>query len=171
MVDPREQERERIKNMGEPIGLTFFDKATPSEQRYLGDPDDVAAIVREFCMEVFDLRGRVNDGRLTGGQGLDQLEALANRYAGIFYGKEPGSFRAMPFNSPNGVGDFIVKRLGLTEGVEQAGYILFMNTANQIFEAYQGFMDGSMDEETVRFRIEAAIEDTSSILLGLPPEE
>jgi hypothetical protein len=169
--DPRAQERERIKNLGEPVGFTFFAEPTAPDQRYLGDPDDVAAIVREFCVAVYDIRSKVTQDKLTGPEALAQLEALANRYAGIFYGKEPGQYRAMPFNSPAMLGDFIIKRMGLAESPEQAGYVLFMNTANQILEAYAGHLTGTMDEETVRFRTEAAIDDTGNILLGLPPED
>jgi hypothetical protein len=169
--DPRAQERERIKNIGEPVGFTFFAEPTPSEARYLGNPDDVSAIVRDFCVATYEIRSKVTQATLTGDEALAQLEALAHRYAGIFYGKEPGQYRSMPFNSPQMLGDFIVKRLGLEEPLEQAGYVLFMNTANQILEAYAGHQSGAMDDETVQFRTEAAIEDTTGILLGLPPEE
>lgn len=166
-----QQNRERIRNISQPDGFTFFAEQTGPEQLYLGNPEDVAFVVREFCVAVYDLRSRVTMGKVEPDAAVAKLDELANQYAGIFYGKGPERYRPMPFNSPAGVGKFIVERLGLKEEPEQAGYVLFMNTANQILEAYEGHIEGTMDEETVRFRIEAAIEDTSGILLGLPPEE
>lgn len=169
--DPRVAEQERIKALGEPVGFSFFEEPTAPDGRYLGSPDDVAAIVREFCVGAYEIRSKVTMGTLNSNAALEQLEALAHRYAGIFYGKEPKQYRAMPFNSPDMLGDFIVKRLGLSEPVEQAGYVLFMNTANQILEAYAGHQAGTMDDATVQWRMDAAVEDTASILLGLPPED
>lgn len=171
MTDPADNERERIKNISEPQGFTFFAEPTPPGQRYLGDPEDVEATVRDFCLAVYELRGAVGEGKVTGPVALSRLEDLANRYAGIFFGREPADFRTMPFNAPDGVGEFIKRRMGLEEPPEQAGYVLFMNTANQILEAYEGHQSGAMDEETVKFRLDAAVEDAKGMLLGLPLEE
>lgn len=166
-----QQNRERIRNIAQPDGFTFFAEPTGAEQLYLGSPEDVAFIVREFCGAVYDIRSRVTMGKVEGAAAVAKLDELANEYAGIFYGRQPERYRPMPFNSPAGVGKFIIERMGLKEEPDQAGYVLFMNTANQILEAYEGHMTGAMDEGTVQFRIEAAIEDTTGILLGLPPEE
>lgn len=164
-----EGSRERAADRGQPQGLTFFESETEEGKRYLGDPADVEMTVREFAGEAHQIASDATFERITGEVAMDRLNALCDRYAGIFYGKEPGGFRAMPFNNPKSLGAFINERLGMTEPHDKAASVLFMNTANQIFEAYQGTMSGTLDDADAQFLIESAIDDTSRILLGLPP--
>ena len=111
---------------------------------------------------------RVN-GKISGDEAFQRLHDLCMEYQAIFYGQRPDRYRAMPFNSPEGLGAFIIQRLGMKAPKEQAAYTLLMSTANQILEAYHAYLTDALADDDVQFRIEAAIEDAQRILLGLPP--
>lgn len=159
----------RAADRGQPQGLTFFDVPTGEDQRYLGDPVDVEATVRDFVAAAHKIGSDAAQDVTSGEDAMRLLNALCDRYAGIFYGKEPSRFRSMPFNSPQMLGAFINERLGMQEPQDKAAFVLFMNCANQVFEAYHGHMSGGASEDDTRFLIESAIDDTVAILLGLPP--
>lgn len=167
---PQQSTPERIKEVGSPQGFTFFAERTGDDQLYLGSPSDVAEIVRAFCMGVFEIRSAAGRGEFSGSEALKRMNDLAEEYAAIFYGQRPQKYRAMPFNSPAGLGSFINQRLGMTDPIDRAAHTLFMSTGNQILSAYHGHQTGALADDDVRFQIEAAIDDAASILLGLPPE-
>ena len=158
----------RAADRGQPQGLTFFDTPTSEDQRYLGDPVDVEATVRDFVAAAHKIASDAAQEVTSGEEALRLLNALCDRYAGIFYGQEPSRFRSMPFNSPQMLGRFINERLGMQEPDDKAAAILFMNCANQVFEAYHLHMSGEASEGDIRFLIESAIDDAVAILLGLP---
>jgi hypothetical protein len=169
MANERDTEKQRIENLGYPVGFGFLEGEISGDVRYLGAPGDVESIVREFALEVSEIADKANNGVLDQADALAALEASAERYGGIFYGKEPKSFVAMPFNSPAQLGLFIKERLDAEDGVERAAYLLFMNTANQLLEARARYLDGEIGEDDVSFLIESAIDDAVTTLLGLPP--
>lgn len=168
--EPQQSTPERIKEVGSPQGFTFFAERTPDDKPYLGSQTDVSEAVRSFCMGAYEIRSKAGQGEISGEEALKRLNALADEYAAIFYGKKPDRYRAMPFNSPEGLGNFINQRLGMSDPAETAAHTLFMSTANQILAAYEGHQTGALGDDDVRFQIEAAIDDATSILLGLPPE-
>jgi hypothetical protein len=165
-----ENSRARAEDRGRPDGFTFFATETPEEDRYLGDPSDVAEIVREFGMAVHAIRSDAGNDKITGDEALKRLNELAERYARIFYGQEPG-FRVMAFNSPEALGASINAQLGMDGPEEAAAKTLFMATANDLLAAYEGHQSGGLSDQDVQFQIEAAIENASRMLLGLPLEE
>lgn len=162
------QEAQRQQINGEDFIFGGADGIATGDKLYLGDPDAVSEIVRGFCSQVHTIAQDADADVTTPGEAFDRLDALAGKYADIFYGKD-GSYIALPFNSPLILGKFINQRLGMDEPVDQAAHTLLMNCANQILEARHNHQSGLSDDETTRFQIEAAIEDASHILLGLPP--
>ncbi|CAB4122302.1 hypothetical protein UFOVP32_2 [uncultured Caudovirales phage] len=164
-----EGSKARAEDRAQPYGMGFFAEATSADKRYLGSASDVPEIVRDFCIGVHEIRSAAGKGEIAGAEALRRLNALAQQYSDIFYGKSDG-YRAMAWNSPDGLGVFINTRLGIQEPEEQAAHTLFMNTANQILAAYERHQNGDLNDEDVAFHIEAAIDDASAILLGLPLE-
>lgn len=163
---------ERARDRGEPFGFEFFSNETANASRYLGDPDDVEAIIREFASEAYEARRRAAAGEISPEDGLAALTAAVARYAGIFYGKEPGAYRAQgDWNTPDRLGRHIIERLGAEGDPEDAAAALFWNVANQILKAQEEYAAGSLSDEDAQFRIAASIEDAQKILLGLPHEE
>lgn len=175
MTDKRievENTPQRAADRGQPDGFTFFAEPTGADQRYLGDRADVESIVTQFFTEVHAIRSDAGQGRINGSEALDKLHSAANRYAGIFYGKEPAAFRPMPFNSPESLGAFVNQRLGMSEPNDKSVAVLFMNAANQVLAAHYDHQSGTRSDDDVRFALDAALEDTADILLGLPaPQE
>lgn len=159
---------QRAADRGQPDGFTFFAEPTGADQRYLGDRADVESIVSQFFGEVHAIRSDAGHGRISGSEAMEKLHGAANRYAGIFHGAEPQSFRSMPFNTPEGLGAFVNQRLGMSEPDDKAVAVLFMSAATQLLAAYDDHQSGVRSDEDVRFAIDAALEDTTDILLGLP---
>jgi|GEM_PF-6139516 len=157
---------ERAKDRGDTTGLGFFAKPL-GDSPYLGSPDVVDSIVRAFCQDALNLRIAVGYGEISQDAFMTKLNALADRNASIF--THPSApYRFMPFNSVDGVGEFVKAALGMSDPADVAVHTMFMNTANQIFAAHALHLSGTATDDDVQFQIGAAVEDATRMLLGLP---
>jgi hypothetical protein len=165
--DPKsiEHSKTRSQDRGQPFGLEFFATPTSDEARYLGDPEDVEAIVREFCAEV----QKVRIASVAAGQdsGFTDLQNLCARYGGIFMGQED-DYRANPFNSADGLGAFLKQAFAMEAPAAEAPALFLMHIAGQVMAAEHGFMTEELSEETAKFHLDAAIDEAVTCLLGLP---
>jgi hypothetical protein len=169
MANQRKNTDPRISEISKPQGMTFFAEPTPDSMMYLGSPSDVEEILRGFAASVHKIGSDRVNRKISGDEGFQRLNDLSKEYQAIFYGQRPDRYRAMPFNSPEGLGAFINKRLGLNGPKDLAAYTLLMSTANQILDAYHAYLTDELSDDDVQFRIEAAVDDAKRILLGLPP--
>jgi hypothetical protein len=167
-IDPVEIEGtpERAADRGLPDGFGFF-ASDIGDKNYLGSPEVVGDIVRTYCQDALALRVKAGRGEMLPNDALEGLHALAERTAAIF--TNPGdAYRSMLFNSVDGVGEFVKAALQLDASAEDAVKTLFLNTSNQIFETHAQYLAGTVGDDDVRFQLDAAVEDATRMLLGLP---
>lgn len=134
---------------------------------YLGDPAVVDDLLRLFAFDMTQRDAQVGRGELT--QDAANAAALAHckHLARLLTGQDPG-YAATPFNSPDQIGGYIARRLGIgDEGADavEHGAILF---AGDINKGLQLAHDGNPDWETA---IGGALEDYGQLFLGMPPYE
>lgn len=157
----------RAKDRGTAAVFSFIADDPADERPYLGDPAEVEALVRQFCAETQRIQVEAGAGRMAHDAALQALNDAAQAHASIFMGQN-SAYRAMPFNAPEQIGPFLAQRMAIEGDPAQACYVMFMNTANQIMTAFLAHQSGELDDDDAKFQIDAAVEDATSALLGLP---
>lgn len=159
----REGSKDRAEDRGRPQGLEFFEQAD-TEAGYLGDPEVVDLIVRQFLMAVHDVRTRWAAGKET--KPTEAVKAIVERHAAIFMGKDK-AYQSAPWNSPEQLGKHLVERIPLDVPHAEAAEAFFWDLANQVLDAASAYADGEIDDDDAKFRIEVMAEEATHALLGL----
>jgi hypothetical protein len=150
--------------------LGFPDLSLP----YLGDPEVVEGLVRQFLSDVVAARKGYNADELDAEQAQEKVKRSAKRHADIFMGravfeKPEDGFAVPPWNSPAQLGRYLVGK-GLDPDEDEACESLFLLTANLVLDAMAEHEDDKIDDETAQFRTDVAVEQAVQMLLGLPDE-
>jgi hypothetical protein len=159
----REGSQARAEDRGRPQGLEFFEQPE-ADGGYLGDPDVVDVLVRQFLGEVHGVRLAWSMG--TEENPTEAVAALVKRYAGIFMGSDP-DYQAMPWNSPGQLGQHLIERIPLDVPQEEAASTFFMDLANQVLEAAESYASGEIGDEDAKFRIDVMADEATHALMGL----
>lgn len=157
----------RAKDRGTAAVFSFIADDPNDDRPYLGDPDEVEMLVRQFCAEAQRIQIEAGAARMTHGDALQALDKAARDTSAIFMGQST-AYRAMPFNAPDQIGPFVKQRMGIEGEPSEACYVMLMNTATQIMAAFVAHQNGEADDDATKFQIDAAVEDATSALLGLP---
>lgn len=151
--------KERAADRGQPFGLEFFEQET-DDRLYLGDPDHVDMILREFM-------GGCADAMREGG--VEGLEKHCAKYADTFYGRDKGVRTMGTFNSPTVLGNFLRKTYGVDASPEGAAALFLQHIAVQTLKAMTRLYDGEIDKEAYTFLLDAALDEATTGMMGLPP--
>lgn len=158
----------RAKDRGAPDGLEFL--LGDAEKPSLGNPADVAEMVRDFASSAQSIRMRAITGALSQEAAVSELENLCRKHAAIAYGKD-GGWRSAAFNSPEQLGRHIKSVMGLEAEDDEAAFALFMDTAGRLFAAHAAHQGETASDDEVQFQIETALEDAERMILGLPSDD
>ncbi|MEA5098139.1 MAG: hypothetical protein VB032_06365 [Burkholderiaceae bacterium] len=84
-----------------------------NHENYLGSPELVERLVRDYCAQVHDMMRERGQGTMSKEEFKVQLSAMINRNADIFTGRDPAYKKIVGWNSPYGM--FIALRQVLGE--------------------------------------------------------
>jgi hypothetical protein len=134
---------------------------------YLGDPQVINHLVREFLGAVFTERAKFHqDG--DGDASSARIAAMCARNAQIVMG-ENSSYAAQPWNSPHRLGIYL--RVTTPDVADYAtpaeAYFNFL--ALQALEASINLEEGAMTEEEVQAGLTEVVDDAVDVLLGRKP--
>lgn len=134
---------------------------------FLGDPGIVEAALRLMLGEMLDIRDLVHSGELPAAE-LPRVATLALRKtARIFLGQDAMHVPVVGWNEPGGIDEHLAKELNLTDvppedRVTNALYLLASEICQLVKQEQLG-----MPEENTRWQMDAAIEQTTRLFLGL----
>lgn len=152
---------ERAADRGQPFGFGAFNAPISTGIPYLGDEETVEDILRDLLLRVHEVAGSED--------AVKTIEPMVEQTAAIFYGQDD-AYQAMPFNSQEQLGRYVNEVFGTKEDEKQTVQMLLWNMIRQVMEARQELLQGNLSDDNAQFRVEAALEDATTILLGLPLE-
>lgn len=136
---------------------------------FLGDPAIVESLVRSFLGRVIDIRTAYNEDKMDGPEAAEAVQDAADQYARIFMGQDKG-YAAQPWNSPEQLGASL-SAVGFDPDPAKACLGLFLKTAGDLVAAMALHEEGKLDDDTAQLAIDAAAEDGTYLLLGVPQPE
>lgn len=163
-----EGSEERARDRGED---TLFGPAFASGKDMLTDPDVVDAVVSSFMSEIVRVHTRYMKDELDGPAARAETVKVCERYADIFMGRTD-DYAPTLWNSPDGLGVYLVVSAGVPERKEDAVKAVLLRTAaSYLMDVINPFAADEIGDDAAKFRTEAAKEDLVTLLLGLPAEE
>lgn len=163
-----EGSKERARDRGED---TLFAPAFASGKDMLTDPDVVESLVSSFMSEIAGVHTRYMNDEIEGPAATAETVKVCERYADIFMGRTD-DYAPMPWNSPDGLGVYLVVSAGVPERKEDAVKAVLLRTAASFLnDVITPFSAGEIGDDAAKFRVEATKEDLVTLLLGLPAEE
>lgn len=161
--DPRtiEGSKERAADRGRDQ-MGFPDLSKPN----LGAPAVVESLLRGFLGRVVEIRAAYNADEMDGPESAQAINDAAAQYARIFMGGD-GDYGAMPWNSPAQLGAHL-SATGYDPDPARSCESFFLKAAGDLVANMALHEDGKMDDETAQFVVDAAVEDGTALLLGLP---
>jgi hypothetical protein len=165
MQDPKEIEGtpERAADRGREEDLGF---PSPGAMPSLGNPAVVRAMVSEFAGAVVGVRRLYNEDKLTGDQSLAQIHDLATEYGGVVMGRD-ARYQSLPWNSLESLGRRIKLVVAAVDGVTDPGELLFLTVGMSLVEIAQAHEDGRMSDDDAKSKVQAMLEDTANLIMGL----
>lgn len=145
----------------------LFD-AFAQEGDQLGDPVVVDALVRGFFVRLSELRIQVHKQEVSPEECLNQIQTLSQNIADIFTGKKSGYVKSS-WNTDAQLGAYIHQVCTGAGSPEQATKSFFLHMASRVFETMRAHEEEEIDDEVMQFQIDATVEDTTQVLLGLEP--
>lgn len=148
------------------VGL--IEAFTKRPDGFLGDRETVEAALRLMLSAVLSIRDGVHTGKIPQSD-LARLamEALL-KTARIFLGQDPNHVPVVGWNEPGGIDEHLAKELNLVDvtpedRVVNALYLLACEICQLVKQEQLG-----MPEENTRWQMDAAIEQTARLFIGLP---
>ncbi|CAB4130446.1 hypothetical protein UFOVP119_70 [uncultured Caudovirales phage] len=146
------------------------DMFSPIGDMPLGNPDVVEELVRQFILEVVDIRKAYHEDKIEGPAATIAVAKAAARYAAIFMGGDP-QYSHTEWNTPERLGAFLLDTLPPGEiGATTANACeLFFHriAADLLREAIVPSEQEKITEDALRFRLDVIVEDARYALLGL----
>lgn len=144
---------------------------TATKDNYLGNPGTVGDALRLMLGEVLDIRDGVHMDRIPEGEFPQRVMESMQKTARIFLGQDPNTRPIIGWNQPGGIDEHLVKELRLVDippedRVVNALWQLVKEICQLVAQEQQG-----MPPENTRWQMDAAIEQTTKLFLGLPMDK
>jgi hypothetical protein len=138
-----------------------------AQKNYLGDPDVVDRLVRDFLSAALSLLTDVETGDASAEDAPAKLVDLAKSYAGIFLG-ESAAYVAQPWNSPNRLGLFLrAKKPPHLEDYDRPADAYFAAIASAAIMHAQAVEEGTLPEGEAQEALTEIRNDAVRTLLGI----
>lgn len=157
--------------MNEPKDLGIIAAFTARPDGYLGDPGTVSDALRLMLVEVLDIRDGVHADEIPEGELPQRVMEAMQKTARIFLGQDPAHRPVIGWNQPGGIDAHLAKELRLSDvppedRVTNALWLLVQEICQLVKQEEQG-----MPEENTRWQMDAAIDQTTKLFLGLPMDK
>lgn len=140
---------------------------TLAQKNYLGDPDVVDQLLRDFLTASLSLLTEVETGDVSADDAPAKLVDLAKSYAAIFLG-ESKAYVAQPWNSPDRLGLFLrAKKPPHLEDYDRPADAYFAAIGTAAIEHAQAVDAGTISEAEAQEGITEIRNDAMRALLGV----
>jgi len=159
-----EGSKERAADRGSAEGLVIPE----NQDRSLAVPSVVEGIVRQWLMDLMDIRLRWLKDEISGDQAIEEMRLIHKGAQAIFYGRAEG-YETTSWNAEQGLGRHLVNKVVGGE-VQDAVFRTFYFAASEILPGLQDHAAGKMNDDMMEAMIEELISRYAAHMLGLPPE-
>lgn len=139
--------------------------AVSAPAAYLGNPELVEQMVRDFFTVVFSERSKWHAGQASGDSVEARIAEVCNSYGRVFMGESP-SYQAQPWNNPLRLGSYLRALIPDCNRFESPGAAYFDFLAVQALNAAIALEEGAMSEDEVKAGISEVVDDAVDVLLG-----
>lgn len=153
--------------------FTGMDRQAGDEKPSLGVPSVVDGLVRDFMALVCELRGQFLENKITNDQSVQRLKDAGTEMQEVFYGRRPDEYIALPWNSPEQLGRYIINGFERAENCDEtsAVFALFGLLFRETMYVVAGYEDDTFTEQQMRDHMDGIAERFTAILLGLPLDD
>jgi hypothetical protein len=138
--------------------------ATKSPANYLGNPDVVEKLVRDFFTVVFSERSKYHQSG--GGDACaDRISDVCKSYGSVFMG-ETSEYVPQPWNHQSRLGAYLRSLLEDVNSYASPGDAYFNFLAVQALNAAIALEEGAMTEDEVKAGMQEVVDDAVNVLLG-----
>lgn len=148
---------------GQPGGPFLFD-AIEITKDSLNDPDVVDAVLRSFATVVAGAwkTWAESEGEVDPTAAIDQA---ATAYGAKFLGADP-ELVATNWNTPDRLGRYLAATFTTAVAPAEAPKTMLLSLASRLLAAQNAYAGDTADADQTEFEIDAAIEDTTRLMLG-----
>lgn len=163
MIDPKVPDK-TDSNLGAAITA-----ATRDGLPYLGDVNDVRALIGGPCSAYVTSYAAVAGGQMAGDALIQQVETAATELADIFLGRVEGYNLQPDWNTPGKVDAFVAKESRIAETDPDLRLrTLFLLMFTDMRRIIQGVDDGNLSLDDALAAVDGALGGVASILVGIP---
>jgi len=144
---------------------------TATKDNYLGNPRAVGDAIRLMLVEALDIRNDYGMDRFPESELPQRITAPLRKTAKIFLGEDPNHQPVVGWNQPGAIDVHLAKELNIVDvpaedRVVNALWQLVKEICQLVAQEEQG-----MPEENTRWQMDAAIDQTTKLFLGLPMDK
>lgn len=160
MIDEREEGNGQLEaNTQDGLALSTRDAAN-----YLGNPQVVEQLVRDFFVVIFSERAKFHEGG-NGDAATARIKEVCKSYGDVFMG-ESKDYTPQPWNSPHRLGNYLRAVLTDVNSFSSPGEAYFDFLAVQALNASIALEEGAMSEDDVKAGMQEVTDDAVNVLLG-----
>lgn len=141
-----------------------LETAMRSGDSYLGNPETVTQLVRDFFVAVFSARAAFQESA-DGDAANERINEVCRQYGERFMGGDK-EFTPMPWNSPARLGNFLRAVVPDVGDYATPGEAYFQYLAVQALNASIAIEEGTMSEDEVQAEMSEVVDDAVSVLMG-----
>lgn len=141
--------------------------ATSGVDSYLGNPNTVTQMVRDFFVVVFSARSKFQEDG-DGDAATRRINSACLEYGARFLG-EDANYKPMPWNSIHRLGNFLRATVPDVGDFETPGEAYFHFLAAQALSAAIALENGEQSENDVKAGMNEVVDDAVSVLMGTKP--
>lgn len=138
--------------------------ATRHPENYLGNPEVVERLVRDFFSVVFSERAKYHEHG-DGDARTARIAEVCKSYGAIFMGTV-AEYAAQPWNSPYRLGAYLRVLVPDVGSYSTPGEAYFNFLAVQALNASIAFEEGAITEDQVKEGMQEVVDDAVNVLLG-----
>ncbi|ECB1886274.1 hypothetical protein EVG80_15625 [Salmonella enterica subsp. enterica serovar Mississippi] len=154
----------RIADRGrDQLGFDDGGSALPN----LGNPDDVADLVADFCLEIIGVRNQYLHDEITAVDAKNAIRVAARVYGRIILGQDK-HYAVNAWHSPARLGQRIPKVVQPVEGIDHPGELLFVTLGASISSLSVALEAGRITDAVAKQQLISLQQQAGELIVGVP---
>lgn len=146
-----------------PDSTELFEIGLGSGKPYLGSPEIVEQILRNYILDIHHLRVAQVKGDER--DPVQDIPALATGLQKVFYGQDD-RFQAFPWNRENVLGRMLVEQAGIGGDTSDAVYRVGIRIAKEYMQNLNAFEDDRISEDYFKAELDKMVALYTRVLVG-----